>query len=97
MTAVEQAIFKALDVNVKETRLIVEFVAIVTSETEDDVVSSLLSLIDEKRITLVSGGQDAYVYCTLYKLLNKDVLAELATENAKHYVEIDEALANIKW
>jgi hypothetical protein len=97
MKTIEQEIFKALDVNVKETRLIVEFIAIVTSETEQDVVNALMILIDDKRITLVSNGEDAYVYCSLYKDLNEDVLAELAEKEAEHNAKVDEALKNIVW
>jgi hypothetical protein len=97
MKTIEQTIFETLDVNVKETRLVVEFVAIIAGETERDVVTALMNLVDDKRITLVAGGEDAYVYCTLYKSLNEDVLAELAEKEAEAEVKREEALKNIVW
>ena len=92
---IEQEIFKVLDVNVKETRLIVEFISIVTGETEQDVVNTLMNLVQEKRITLVEGGKDAYVYCSLYKDLNEETLAEIAEEHDKENIRLGEALANL--
>ena len=94
---IEQAIFKVLDVNVKETRLVVEVVALITNNTEQDVVHTFMNLINNKRITLVSGGDAAYAYCSLYLDLNKEALAELAEKEVKAEVEREEALTNIEW
>jgi hypothetical protein len=96
MKTVKQEILEALGNNVKEVRLIIEFVAIITGEAEDVVTHAMVDMLD-KELILVSDGDNSYLYVAGNKDNNLEVLAEFAEAEAEFNAKVDESLKNIVW